>query len=56
MDRIDPEPPEPWLTVAELAILCGLLVIVAFGFAAWKCEQAAADLKRWFDETLGGPW
>lgn len=54
MDRIDSEPPEPWLTLPEVLIVGGLIAFAVGGIVLWRCHRASVALKQWFDETLGG--
>lgn len=54
MDRIDPEPPEPFLTLPEGLVVGGLAALVVFGLVCWRFNVAIADFKRWFDEVFGG--
>jgi hypothetical protein len=51
---MDAEPPEPFLTVPELAVICGLVLIVAFCTAGWWAERTTREMTEWFDDTLGG--
>jgi hypothetical protein len=54
VDRVDPEPDEPWLTLPEVLIIGGLIAFATGFFVLSRCERAMADLKRWFDEMCGG--
>jgi hypothetical protein len=53
VDRIDPEPPEPFMTVAEVLVF-GFLTLVALAVACWACECGLADLRRGFEQLFEG--
>lgn len=54
MERIDPEPPEPFMTTAELLVIGAVAAIAAVAFVCGGCESMIASMQQTMQSLFKG--